>query len=1068
MPLRTVIRRALSFPVVIGCVVVACVLPVAIKAQTISPATPRIVERVDEGRLTTLSGNTRPEARAEYDRGPVAPGLPMPGMVLVLRRGPEQQRAFDAFVASQYEAGSPNFHHWLTPDEVGKKFGPAQADLDVVKNWLLNHGFTVDSVSKNRLSIRFSGNASQVESAFHTQIHNLQVKGESHIANMTDSQIPSALTPVVVGVEALHNFFPRPLHKLGAQVRRNAQTGTWERISNPASHSSEPAAHVAGAKEIGPLFGTGGTPATIEDVAPYDFATIYNVLPLWQAATPIDGTGQSIAIVGTSNINPADVTAFRAAFGLPAYSSASGASPSVTVIVPPGTTDPGACPGYTTSCQDALIENSLDVEWAGAIAKNASIILVASSPGSGTTFASDPVYISSDYIVQNNLAPIMNVSYGECELGLGTAGNASYNILWQTAASEGIAVFVATGDDGSATCDAGGDSSGLPYGAQFGLSVSGVASTPWDTAVGGTDFTWGWVANGQTTYWQTSNNSANASNALGYIPEIPWNSTCSNPLFIAEINTEIKENYGAAEMCNAFGTGQITSNGQPVYTFVDTVGAGGGASGCTTNDGSHVTSCKDGYSKPSWQANVTGIPSDGKRDIPDVSFFAANGFSGSAYVICVSGAGSCSYTQDTEPEGEEIGGTSVASPIMASVMALINQKAGSAQGNPNPQLYKLAFKETYSGCSTEAIPVTGSSCIFNDIDQGTNAMPCDIGTPDCTGSSSYTYGVLSSYAATVGFDLATGLGSMNVANLVQAYANASNSTVDLSSDILTFASTPVGQSAATQSVTLKNNGPTALAISGITVKGADATSFSETNTCGSSLAASASCTVTVTFTPTAAGTLTATVAIGETATSSPMNVTLIGPSPAATAGSFTLSASTPATIAPGSSATSTITAKPSGGYTGTITLTCSVAPVTGGTDTPTCAVGAPIAVTAGAATSTVTVSTTGPSTLARPAKSALAQRGTGSLQGWLGAGGTALACMLLLGVPARRRDWKSLLGVLVFMVGLGTLAGCGGGSGGGTVTQPIPGTTAGSYTVTVTGTDSKGSTQTTTFTVTVN
>jgi subtilase family serine protease len=405
--------------------------------QLRSSGAPRIVERIDENHLATLKGNTRPEARAEFDRGPVAPDFPMPGMLLILRRSPEQEAAAEAYAASLSDQASPNFHHWLKADEQGQKFGPAQADIDTITSWLLNHGFTVDEISKNRLTIRFSGNATQVAAAFHTQIHNLNVKGVSHVANMSDPQIPSALTPVVVGVEALHNFFPHPLHKLGAQVQHNSQTGKWDRISMPAQMAAKaPAAKTEGSKSVVvPQFNTGGTgtsgAAEIEDVVPYDIAAIYNILPLWNASTPIDGTGQKIAIVGTSDINPADVTTFRSAFGLPAYASATGSTPGFSVIHP--NTAPGDCSGGGSVCINDLIENSLDVEWSGAIAKNASIILVASSPGTGTTYTSDPVYVSSSYIVDHDIAPIMNVSYGECELGLGTAGNAGWNTLWQTA-----------------------------------------------------------------------------------------------------------------------------------------------------------------------------------------------------------------------------------------------------------------------------------------------------------------------------------------------------------------------------------------------------------------------------------------------------------------------------------------------------------------------------------------------------------------------------------------------------------------------------------------------------------
>src|SRR5206468_2632063 len=163
----------------------------------------------------------------EYDRGAVSPDLPMGDLILVLRRSPEQQKAFDDFVAGQYDASSPNFHHWLTPEEIGQRFGPATADIATITGWLTGRGFAVDEVANDRMSIRFSGNAAQVQNAFHTEIHHLEVRNESHIANMSDPQIPSALAPVVVGVKAMHNFFAHPLSRIGNRVFLNPATGKW-------------------------------------------------------------------------------------------------------------------------------------------------------------------------------------------------------------------------------------------------------------------------------------------------------------------------------------------------------------------------------------------------------------------------------------------------------------------------------------------------------------------------------------------------------------------------------------------------------------------------------------------------------------------------------------------------------------------------------------------------------------------------------------------------------------------------------------------------------------------------
>jgi subtilase family serine protease len=194
-------------------------------------STPRILEKVDENQLVTLKGNTHPAATAGNDRGQVRPDLAMTDIVLVLNRGPEQQAAFDEFVSSQYDSSSSNFHHWLQPAEVGERFGPSLTDIATVSNWLASHGLSVAAVSKDRMSIRFGGTAAQVESAFDTEIHNLSINGERHIANMSDPQIPAALAPLVVGVKALHDFKPKPQHRLGATVSFDRATGKWQRIA---------------------------------------------------------------------------------------------------------------------------------------------------------------------------------------------------------------------------------------------------------------------------------------------------------------------------------------------------------------------------------------------------------------------------------------------------------------------------------------------------------------------------------------------------------------------------------------------------------------------------------------------------------------------------------------------------------------------------------------------------------------------------------------------------------------------------------------------------------------------
>jgi hypothetical protein len=836
-------------------------IPAFAQAQGVASAA-RILNRIDESQLVSLKGNTHPFANARHDQGKVADDLPMTDLILVLSRSAQQQAAFDAYVASEYDPNSPNFHKWLTADQIGEDFGPSQTDILTITNWLTGHGLSVSEVTRDRMSIRFGGTAAQVEGTFHTEIHNLSVNGAPHIGNMSDPEIPSALAPVVVGVKSLHNFFPKPLHRKGQIVARDASSGQWARpaavgaVSQTGADSTRPLLGAGQASRAPlPLFGinasSSGYPYLVEDVGPWDFATIYNIAPLWSAG--IDGTGQTIAIAGTSaidlgetNITGAngndDVRTFRTFFNLPTT------NPSNTPIQVSGNSQPLQVCTSTSSTAlcgiDDLLENSLDVEWSGSVAKNAQIVLVASYPASASD---DNLYDSESYIVDNVGNPnspvygvhVMNVSYGNCELAMGTGGNVQYYDLWQTAAAEGLAVFVASGDSGSASCDDGG------YVAESGLTVSGIASTPFDTAVGGTDFNWCAPQNffnspstecTASPYWNTSNSSTNQSSAKNYVPEVPWNDTCANPLALTWEQDMASEIFSipAADVsspeqaCNfiydysytgnaisGFGLGYYYPYGEDL---VEVVGGSGGVSSCVVNTtnpaGTTLGSCtattgagstgvssnpdtgasqasvatyNNGWPAPSWQTG-SGVPGTSgltTRAVPDVSFFAADGFlSSSAYLVCVSQDTSvdgvtyqpCSYSNSVEPFAEEVGGTSVATPAMAGIMALINQKTGAAQGSPNQALYALAAKQTWSSTCSAENATTSDGCYFNDIDKGTNAMPCDYddGSPNCVATQStlgYSdqVGILSGYSAGTGYDEATGLGSLNVANVVNAW-----------------------------------------------------------------------------------------------------------------------------------------------------------------------------------------------------------------------------------------------------------------------------------------------------------
>lgn len=665
-----------------------------------------ITQAIDEAKLTQLRGNTHPLARAEFDRGPAPASLPMQRMLLVLARSAPAEAAIQTLLQEQQDKSSPNYRKWVTPGEFGEQFGASDEDIQTVTSWLQGHGFQVEGVSNGRTIIEFSGTAQNVQEAFHTSIHSYMVNGEQHWANASDPEIPNALASAVIGVDSLNNFPKKAAHHLAGGLSARTIAG--------GLNTAKPA--LTNACGTDPQ---NGSTLYCNTLGPYDFAAIYNVLPLWNATSPIDGTGESIAIIARSNINLQDVSDFRTLFGLP------GNAPQVILDGP----DPGLVPGDET-------EADLDVEWSGAVAKGATIELVVSQ----STETTDGVDLSAEYAVDNNIAPIISESFGTCELNLGTAGNAFYKNLWEQAAAQGISVFVSSGDQGSAGCDFFQGTAPQP--AKEGLQVSGIASTPYNVSVGGTDFND--FFNG-LTYWNAASNPTTLQSAKGYIPEITWNDSCTNAIF-----GQIGFSTNAETNCN---------NGQLAGTVV-TIGAGGGASSCINPTGGSPSTCTGGYAKPPWQTG-SGVPADGKRDVPDVSLFASNGFLDNAYAIC-----EADISQPCNANNVlQIGGTSASSPTFAGLLALVDQKTQSRQGNPNFILYKLAAQQSPANCNSSTGPA--STCVFNDVTNGTIAMPCATGSPNCTKSSSFDqFGVLSGYNTGTGYDLATGLGSVNATNLV--------------------------------------------------------------------------------------------------------------------------------------------------------------------------------------------------------------------------------------------------------------------------------------------------------------
>jgi len=569
----------------------------------------RIVRPVDGRQVHTLGGGVHRLAQARFDRGAVDAAKTLDHMTLMIRLTQAQQDDLDQLLANQQNPASPWFHQWLTPEEFGSRFGLSAEDYSKVAAWLAGEGFQVIETARGRNWIGFRGTAGQVARSLHTEIRRYEVNGEMHYANSAAPAVPEALAGVVDGFLGLDDFRLKP-----------------QNVPVPPDYNS----------------------GSSHYLVPEDFATIYNIAPLYAAG--FDGTGQSIAVVGESNILLSDIRAFRTRYNLPAN------DPKILLY---SSTDPG----YTS----AQIEGNLDVEWAGAIAPKATINYVY-GPSAFSAFIAT---------VNANLAPVITISYGGCENDYRPT---YYRSIAQQANAQGITVLVSSGDAGGMGCDIQGSA----YGA--GGRVGAFPATLGEiTSVGGTEF-----VEGSGSYW-ASGNSGNLGSAKSYIPEAAWNET------------------------------------GPLYGIL----AGGGG----------VSRYQP---QPAWQSGP-GLASDGFRHYPDVSFTAALH---DGYYITYYGSNGA------------VGGTSASAPAMAGVVALLNQyqvskgmQSRPGLGNINPQLYRLAQSEPE---------------VFHDIVDGDNKVICGQGTPDCLDGAI-------GYAAAAGYDMATGLGSMDVSTLFSKWNSATRS-----------------------------------------------------------------------------------------------------------------------------------------------------------------------------------------------------------------------------------------------------------------------------------------------------
>ena len=674
-------------------VLIACaVFFLAASGSTQSASRDRIPYSVDSAHIASIRGSAHPLARPQFDQGRVSPEQQLSGVALTFRLSASQQADLRELLRQQQDRSSPNYHRWLTPEQYAAHFGMTSNDLAKVTSWLQSQGLTVNSVSRNRNEISFNGSVGQVEYALRTELHRYLINGEQHMANASDLSLPEAFVGEVLGVRGLNDFHPKPRFR----------KPTVRFTSNISGNHF---------------------------VIPADFATLYNV------PSNLDGTGQTIAVVGQTLLNAtnstSDIDAFRSAAGLPATSSTN-----FKLIQVPGT-------GTATACTGDQTETDLDLEWTEGVAKNATIKFVYAGNGSGTncTNRTKNVFDALQYAIANNVAPIISISYGNCEANLGKSFVLTMQQWAQEANAKGQTISGPAGDEGAADCDTGAS-------ATQGFAVDVPAAIPEVTGVGGSEFTGdaaAAVAGGcglATADWGPScTATSSAGTALHYITEKTWN--------------------------------------DPPGIGSTSLSAGGG--GASTI-----------FSKPSWQSG-TGVPGDGKRDVPDIALNASDAhdsylicsqdfFTGTAGVTsCANGFRSSSTNSSNNNLLDGVGGTSAGAPTFAGILALINQATGSSGlGNVNPMLYALA---------------ASSPTAFHDITSGNNNAPCTAGSKNCpAGTTSF------GFSAGAGYDQVTGLGSLDVANLISAWT-AATPTQDFALDGLVTSAAAAGQ-AGTSTVTV--------------------------------------------------------------------------------------------------------------------------------------------------------------------------------------------------------------------------------------------------------------------------
>jgi subtilase family serine protease len=742
---------------------------------------PRVTQAVTNGKLSTLT-KTHLEFATQVPSTPMGRSTSMNHLQLVLQPSALRTAAMEALIANQHNPKSPQFHKWLTPEQFGEQFGVVDSDAAAVTAWLTSQGFTVNNVYPNKTQIDFSGTAAQVNQAFHTQENIYTINSVKYFANASDISIPAALAPVVTGVMGLNDF-----HATASNRKSTSQIAQWDvsRKGFVPKASKKPA---AGSKVIGQAIPIGGLGNADRALVPNDMATMYGIRTI--RANGVTGKGITIAVVEDHDMVPADWTNFVSTFNLGQFGG------TFSQINPAPTSGSNNCVDPSVAWQGEWEEPVIDSEWATAIAPGANIEVASCSDIDASYGYTTANFFGGTFIAATNLVnasssrpDIISVDEAYGELWVDSASKTAIDLMWAQADAEGISVFVEAGDSGLNPDFADGQINGYGMPGSTMIDVNAYASSPHDTAVGGTDLAD--ILDGTTNQYFAATPSVVGGSALSYVPEIPWNTSCGN---------------GVA--AKAYGYSSAVAFCQDYYAAYDP-----DAYYLTANAGSGGPSSVD--AKPAWQGQVYHAAKDHSRDIPDVALFAGSFANYTSVVVCDSYY-PCSPGWSTPVRLEE--GTDISTSMFAGIQALIDQGIASRglpadQGNAAPTLYALAAKEygaasgstpaSLASCNADNGATGTSNCVFHNVTRGSTSSNCfEISapippfqastTPNCyyyaaivnkngfigAGQAGLTtiddtptaYGVGNkAYGAQPGWSFTSGLGSVNATNLLIAW-----------------------------------------------------------------------------------------------------------------------------------------------------------------------------------------------------------------------------------------------------------------------------------------------------------